>query len=252
MAGNKTSVKIGISTRRTASGKRWDFNLHSEETFQAAISELADGLQVEPRQIICGKQPHGTKVCRIEKTGKTFQLLEGYDALMTDRTDLILATFHADCVPIYLYDPEHHAIAMVHAGWRGTANGIAGISVEAMGLAYGTKPEDLCVWIGPCISQEGYEVNGPVIKACEAITGRVGIQPTTSGHAKLDLAAINREILMINGVRIDKIQEDSRKTDQNPNLFYSHRREGKMAGRMLAWIYLAPREMKEPVVELID
>lgn len=245
MARNKMDVKIGISTRRAESGRRWDFDLHDEDNFQAAISELADRLQVEPRQIICGRQPHGIKVGRIEKAGKTFQLLEGYDALMTDSTDLVLATFHADCVPIYLYDPEHHAIAMVHAGWRGTANGIAGKSVEAMSLAYGTRSEDLCVWIGPCISKDGYEVDNPVIKACQAITGKVGIQPSKPGHAKLDLAAINREILMRKGVRIDKIQEDQRKTDQSPHLFYSHRREGKMAGRMLAWIYLASGENRE-------
>lgn len=245
MARRKRDVKIGISTRKAESGKRWDFDLRGEEIFQTAIRELADRLQVEARQIVCGRQVHGTKVCKIEKAEKSFQLLEGYDALMTDSTDLVLATFHADCVPIYLYDPEHHAIAMVHAGWRGTANGIAGKSVEAMRLAYGTRPEELWVWIGPCISKEGYEVDNPVIQACEVITGKVGIQPSKPGHAKLDLAAINREILMRKGVKIDNIEEDQRKTDQNPHLFYSHRREGITAGRMLAWITLAPGKKRE-------
>jgi hypothetical protein len=237
----KAHVKTGITTRRLSNGKRWDFHLRNQEGFHTAIGELADQLQVEPRQIICGKQVHGSKICKIDKVGKTFQLLEGYDCLMTDQTEVVLATFHADCVPIYLYDPEHHAIAMVHAGWRGTVAGIVGKAVEAMSRAYGTRPEKLFAKIGSCISQAGYEVDKPVIQACEAITGRTGIRESRPGYANLNLAAINREILIRNGVINEKIQEDQRKTDQNSDLFYSHRREGKKAGRMLAWIFLTPK-----------
>jgi hypothetical protein len=234
-------VKTGISTRSLDKGKRWDFHLRNQEEFHAAIRELADQLQVEARQIICGRQVHGSKICKIDKVEKTFQLLEGYDCLMTDQTEVVLATFHADCVPIYLYDHEHHAIAMVHAGWRGTVAGIVGKAVEAMSRTYGTRPEKLFVKIGPCISQAGYEVDRPVIQACEAITGRTGIQESRPGYAYVNLATINREILIRNGVINEKIQEDQIKTDQNPNLFYSHRREGEKAGRMLAWIFLAPK-----------
>lgn len=237
-------VNMGISTRRMDNGKEWDFHLKNKERFLLAIGELADQLQVEPRQIVCGRQPHGTEIGKIDGLGKDFQLLDGFDAWITNRTDLVLATFHADCLPIYLYDPDHHAIAMVHAGWRGTVAGIAGKALEAMSQAYGTRPEKVSVKFGPCISQEGYEVDKPVIQACQAITGRIGIRMSEPGHAYLDLAAINRKILLRKGVESDHIQEDQRKTDQNPNLFYSHRREGNRAGRMLAWILMSPKKRK--------
>jgi hypothetical protein len=237
----KDGVEMGISTRMKENGKRWDFHLRNQRLFQDALAMLADDLQVEARQIACGRQPHGTEICKIDGLGKTFQLLEGYDALITDKPDLVLATFHADCVPIYLYDSEHHAIAMVHAGWRGTAKGIVGKAMEAMNRAYGTRPKFISARIGPCISKAGYEVDRPVIQACEAIAGRIGIQASRPGYAKVDLAAINKEILLRKGVERAKIQEDQRKTDQNPNLFYSHRREGAGAGRMLAWIFLTPK-----------
>lgn len=231
-------VRFGITTRKTASSKNWDFHLRDLRVFENSLQELADDLDIGKEQIICGRQPHGTNILLVSSLSPHFYLREGYDGLMTNREDVVLATFHADCVPIYFYDPKHRAIGMAHGGWRGTVSGIAGKMVEAMKREFDTNPDDLMVWIGPCISQKGYEVDEPVIQAFQDTTGSVGLQKHGAGHAYLDLAKVNQEILERKGVDRRNIFVDSRKTDRNPTLFYSHRREGKDAGRMLAWITL--------------
>lgn len=229
-------VRFGITTRKTAKSKDWDFHLRDLGVFENSLQALADDLEIWKEQIVCGRQPHGTSILLVSSRSPRFYLREGYDGLMTKREDLVLATFHADCVPMYFYDPKHRAIGMAHGGWRGTVSGIAGEMVEAMKREFHTNPDDLMVWIGPCISQNGYEVDKPVIQAFQDTTGSVGLQEHGDGHAYLDLAAVNQEILERKGVKKQNILVDSRKTDQNSALFYSHRREGKDAGRMLAWI----------------
>ncbi len=56
--------------------------------------------------------------------------MESVDGLVTDEPNLPLLIYAADCVPLYFYDPIHHAIGLSHAGWRGTVNGMAKATVE--------------------------------------------------------------------------------------------------------------------------
>ncbi len=239
------NVSAGITTRHRPNGADWDFHLRDGAGFADALSCLAEGLKVALNQIVCGRQPHGVDILRVDTVDSAFFLRDGYDGYLTDRAGIALGTFHADCVPLYFCDPAHHAIGMAHGGWRGTAAGIAARMVERMQEEFGTVPEELCVMIGPCISQTGYEVDLPVIEACRAATGMTGLLMKDETHANLDLAAIHFAILLKKGVLEKNIVIDSRKTDQNPTLFYSHRREGTEAGRMLAWITLKDRFANE-------
>ncbi len=76
---------------------------------------------------------------------------------------LVLATFYADCVPLYFIDPVHKAVGLSHSGWRGTAAGIGQETVKRMQENYGSRPEDIYGAIGPSICQECYEVSKDVI-----------------------------------------------------------------------------------------
>ena len=76
---------------------------------------------------------------------------------------LVLATFYADCVPLYFVDPVHHAIGLSHSGWRGTVAKIGAVTVRKMQETYGTDPADVYAAIGPSICQECYEVSEDVI-----------------------------------------------------------------------------------------
>ena len=91
------------------------------------------------------------------------------DGLITNEPGVVLTVFSADCTPVLLHDPVHRAVGAVHAGWRGTAGGIAAKAVEAMTSAFGTRPEDIQAAIGPCIGpccfETGEDVPAAMVKA---------------------------------------------------------------------------------------
>ena len=127
----------------------------------------AIGFPVE--SIVTSDQTHTTNVRRVGKedcgcgvlTPRTFHDIDG---LITNEPGVTLATFYADCVPLYFYDPTHKAIGLSHSGWRGTVGNIAKATVEAMHEAYQTAPADLIAAIGPSICQDCYEVSEDVIE----------------------------------------------------------------------------------------
>ena len=79
------------------------------------------------------------------------------DGLITDIPGLALCIFTADCTPILLYDPVKRCAGAVHAGWRGTAMDIAGKAVRKMAETFGSRPENICAAVGPCISRCCFE-----------------------------------------------------------------------------------------------
>ena len=90
--------------------------------------------------------------------------------MITNVPGLVLATFYADCVPLYFADPANHAIGLSHSGWRGTVQKIGAVTIEKMSEEYGSNPKDLKVAIGPSICQECYEVSEDVIEEFENIS----------------------------------------------------------------------------------
>ena len=102
----------------------------------------------------------------------------------------------ADCVPVVLYDPEHHALGLAHAGWRGTVKRICSRTVETMTAQYGTDPAALIAAIGPSIGPERYEVGENVIAAAREAYGDAPIlRELGGGKALFDLWAANEHDL---------------------------------------------------------
>jgi YfiH family protein len=172
------------------------------------------------------KQVHST-VC-IHAAGRTGLLGNG-DALADATPGNAVAVKTADCIPILLADVRLRAVAAVHAGWRGTADGIAGTAIDAMRQWFGTAPEDLRAAIGPGIGECCYEV-GPEVAA------RLGV--VSRGHVRVDLAEANRRQLEAAGVPADRIYTAGLCTMCKPEDFYSFRREREHAGRMYSFIGL--------------
>ena len=127
-------------------------------------------LEMEQERLVLSHQTHTTNIRVVSEAdaGKGFNRERDYeeiDGLMTDRPGLPLVTFYADCIPLYFLDPVHKAIALSHAGWRGTVAGMAAITIRKMGDVYGSKPGDLLVGIGPGICGDCYEVGPEVAEA---------------------------------------------------------------------------------------
>ena len=159
------------------------------------------------------------------------------DALFTRQRARPLAVFTADCVPLVVVDPEAPALALAHAGWRGTVRGIAGRLVATLGERANARPERLHVAIGPSIGPCCYEVDGAVIEPLRAAFpsawerwARPGA-PDRPGHWWLDLWTANVDQLVAAGVRPDAIWSPRLCTGCRRDLFFSYRKEG-MAGRL--------------------
>jgi polyphenol oxidase len=165
-------------------------------------------------------QIHSASVLRAGETGCVG---EG-DALITSVPGLAISIRTADCFPILLADTEHHAIAAVHAGWRGTAAHIVCRTLDTMCSDFGTSPAAVMAAIGPGIGACCYEVGEDVARHFERSRGA------------LDLAEINRAQLVQAGVPAGHIDTLRRCTKCEPTLFHSYRRDQEQAGRMISFV----------------
>ena len=172
-------------------------------------------------QLATLKQIHSA-TC-VPAAGRSGLLGEG-DALLEDTAGSVVAVKTADCIPVLLIDDRHHAVAAVHAGWRGTVARIVGNAVEAMRGRFGTLPADLHAAIGPGIGKCCYEV-GPEVAA------EFGKQ----GRAHIDLPEANRRQLMEAGVTPERIYASSLCTMCRPEEFHSFRRDQEAAGRLYSF-----------------
>lgn len=156
------------------------------------------------------------------------------DGLITDVKGVLLTTVHADCLPVYFFEPEKEVIGLVHAGWRGTAAGIAPKAVEKMCARFGCRREDIFAYIGPgiskCCFETGPEVYEEFQKAWSFVDEMAEEKP--DGKYYMDLKAINRRQLENIGVRSENIQASHHCTCCEPELFCSYRREGGTYKRM--------------------
>lgn len=156
------------------------------------------------------------------------------DALVTDVPGFALFLVFADCAPVLLFDPERRAIALVHAGWRGTAKAIVPRTIALMGERFGTRPADLLAAVGPAIGNCCYEASAevPVAFAEQPIVGDTAcFEVRPDGRLFFDVAASNEAQLLAAGVPRERIETSGYCTGCRTDLFYSHRREPKPSGR---------------------
>lgn len=193
------------------------------------------------------------------------------DALIADSAGIFLGIRVADCVPILMVDPDRRAVAAVHAGWRGALNRIVEKAAGEMCRMFGSRPRDLLAAVGPSIRSCCYEVGEELVDAfCgafpegEAFFHKVAATPeelrmalryqtlftlqAPPGHqmedsfskVHLDLAAAVRYQLEHAGVPGNQIHVADYCTACRTDLFFSYRKEGAMAGRMMTVIGMRP------------
>jgi len=145
------------------------------------------------------------------------------DGLVTNTPGVALAVFTADCTPVLFYDPVTGAVGAVHAGWRGTAAGIAAKAVETMARAFGSRPGDIRAAIGPNIGLCCFETDGDVPEAMRAALGEAATPYIFScgEKYKVDLKGINALWLRRAGVENIKIATEC--TVCQAHRFWSHR-----------------------------
>ena len=167
----------------------------------------------------------------------------GYEAdgLMTDLPGVALMVYAADCVPILFYDPVRRCVAAVHAGWRGTAAGIAVAAVDRMKNVYGSRPSDILAAIGPGLCDHCFETHEDVPNAMTAAMGTGVLRHMKikeNGKFAVDLKAVNAMRLEQAGLEPDHIAVCGACPSCEPDKFWSHRKLGANRGSMAAAIQL--------------
>jgi len=186
-------------------------------------------LNVPLLQVAKSHQVHGSEILHVQKSGR----YEGYDALMTNQTNIQLAVTIADCTPILIYDPIKNAIAAIHAGWRGTVQNIVSKTVKALQVTFGTEPEDCYAYIGTCIDECSFEVGEEVAVNFDSDYKR---WDSDKNKFFIDLKLANKTQLVDAGLNTENIEISSYSTVLNNEDYFSYRYENGLTGRMLATI----------------
>ena len=195
---------------------------------------LAALLGIGHRHIVMPHQVHGVEVRRID--GPQQGVIEGVDAVMTDVPQLCIGVSTADCIPIIIYDPLHHAACAIHAGWRGTVQRIAQAAVEAMSKTYDSDPSQMKAVIGPGISLESFEVGEEVYQ--QFADAGFDMAKIARMYAKwhIDLPLCNR--LQLEGMGVNDIYMSGICTYQQHDDYFSARRLGINSGRIFTGVMM--------------
>ena len=186
---------------------------------------LAAALGRDPNSVVMARQVHGAELRehRAPQAPSVYAEVvpspEEVDAHSTSSPDLTPLVMVADCLPVAM--AGRGGVAMAHCGWRGLAGGIvdeAAGAIEATAAAIGPG-------IGPCC----YEVGEEVLTEFEDLEG-------VADGRMLDLTAVARLLLARAGVT--EVESADLCTKCNPELFYSHRRDGERTGRQAGLVWM--------------
>jgi hypothetical protein len=204
---------------------------------------VAASLGVDAAHLIRMHQVHGAAVV-VHRVGDTRASGTRPDAdiAISNDASLALAIQTADCVPLLMVDRETGATAAAHAGWRGLAANVPGVTVAAMAREFGSAPANLIVAVGPSIGAERYEVDAAVRDGFERGGFSAGqlarwfLPGARAGRWQFDGWQASRDQLEAAGVAPQNIHVAGLCTATETDLLCSYRRDGKGAGRIAAGI----------------
>ena len=236
----------------------FNMGLHVGDTPEAVVENrkrLAQVLGVDPNHLTCGEQVHGVGVTRVteELVGRGAfswddSILDS-DAIHTNLVDVPLLLLVADCVPVLIYDAVHHAVAVVHAGWRGAIAHIVERTMDSMHDAYGTLPSDCYLFIGPSIGADSFEVSEEIAEQFRQDMRALGLsqvdqvvryiqrqgQMTPTPH--VGLKGYIAACVVQKGVPVEQVSVSSTDTMITDGC-YSYRRDQGRTGRMAMFAVL--------------
>lgn len=226
---SRFGVVAGITGRGPSGEPTFDLGLWGQQPAGEVHSRWRRFLSAFPKcpSAVLAHQVHGDRVLWHPTATPGWTLLEGADGHATTATGRLLLVTVADCVPVYLVAPARRAVALLHAGWRGTAAGILARGVELLGARTGARPGEIFGHAGVAISGSCYEVGREVMEG-------VGCQAEGAGPWHLDL----REVLTRKaaGLGLAEFTRSGHCSAAEGDDFFSHRRSGGADGRMVAYL----------------
>ncbi|MDQ0270320.1 peptidoglycan editing factor PgeF [Cytobacillus purgationiresistens] len=178
------------------------------------------------------KQQRGKGALKYEESYK------GTDGFFTQEKGIMLTMCYADCIPLYFFHPQSKSIGVVHAGWKGSVNGIAMKMVDKFKAVH-VPLNEIQVVIGPGICEQCYVVDDRVITHVDKLLEDVDEKPYNlreDGQYHLNLKELNRQILIHAGLNEDNLKMTNYCTSCHHEYFFSHRRDAGKTGRMMSFI----------------
>lgn len=162
------------------------------------------------------------------------------DGLITNVPGIVLTTYYADCVPLYILDPINKAIGLSHSGWKGTVKRIGDNTLKLMNENYGTNPKDVICCIGPSICQDCYEISEDVANEFINEFGKNNKILYNKGNGKyqLNLWESVKQVFLDAGVEYDNIYTTDICTCCNKDELFSHRGHHGKRGNLAAFLML--------------
>lgn len=182
-------------------------------------------------QVFWRKQVHEDAIITAQGAPNACAGLGDADAFVTSQPQLPIAIRTADCVPVVIVDPARGAVGIAHAGWKGTYKHIAAKTIKTMKDKFGSQCYDLRIALGPAIRACCYQV-GPEFQG--HFPNDVQVRST---GLYFDMIAANIRQLTDMGVPIKNILADAPCTACSKE-YFSYRREGAAAGRMISLVML--------------
>lgn len=196
------------------------------------LSKVLNLLNVNETQVVKGIQTHSTNILCIKKN-TDISNIDGCDGYITNDKDYVLLAYFADCMPMFLVDKEKKTFSLLHGGWRGSTNKILENAIKIMVNEYNANRQDLVLVLGAHISVKNYEISEDLAKELSSKLDFDNIIEIRDSKYYLNLAQVNRNIALENGI-LDKniILNNYCTYDGN---FYSYRKD-KTAKRNVAII----------------
>lgn len=231
----ETNLIIAFSGR-----KHGNMSLYYGEASEALNNRMIflSRLGIDYRDLVCARQVHGDSIRYVTEADKGSGAgsyggsIADTDGFITDRKNIPIAVFTADCLSLFIYDPDKPAIGLVHCGWRSSKSRIASKAVRLMQEKLNTAPQNLYAGFGSSIRGCCYQVSENFKEYfSEGLSKK-------EGNLYLDLAEVNTKELLATGVKKENIFPPQACTFCHNDEFFSFRKEGNSCGRMISVMML--------------
>ena len=232
---NELNLIIAFSGR-----KHGNMSLYYGETSEALNNRriFLSSLGIDYRDLVCARQVHGDSVRYVTESDRGSGAnayggsIADTDGFITNKKNTPIAVFTADCLSVFIYDPNTPAIGLVHCGWRSLKERIASRAIRLMQEKFNTDPKNLYAGFGSSIRGCCYEVSGDFKKYfSEGLSEK-------DGRLHLDLADVSAKELLVSGVKKENIFPPQACTFCHNDEFFSFRKEGITCGRMISVMML--------------
>ncbi len=229
------------------------FQCGAAETVLSARRNACGSLAVDAANLTFVYQEHGIEIVCVEEKDRgagadpSRERLGPADGLYTESPGVPLGILVADCLPVFIADPERRRVGLLHSGWRSTHGDISGALVERW-VTGGASPKELVAWIGPGIEKCCFEVGGEVLEAFaerypewqDTLVWRTGARTQEPGAGTIDLKEIVLRQLLRRGLEPSRV-EVSRHCTMCGAGYFSYRRDGPGVGHNMAVMMVRPK-----------